>query len=1173
MKKLVPVVLALGLSFSAAAAPIFRNPLPFPFSTTGFWNCINADFDGNGHPDVLITDGSEDAKLVVYLSNGSGPFAPPVLTSVPGTRNPGIGDFNGDGRTDVAVPSFTQQTVTVMLGSGDGTFLPGSSFGTVYSPHVVLAGRFNGDQHLDLAVGMTFASSQFVYIYLGDGAGHFSGGQATGITDWLQYYPPVDLNGDNKTDLIGGTRVFLGDGNGGFTAMPAIGIGDHVLAGDFNHDGKRDLASVSSDVGAVGVRLGNGDGTFQNQVSYPTGYTYGSIDAGELNGDGNIDLLVSGYGSAGTVGVLLGNPDGTFQPAVRWLSNPQASLMAAGDFDHDGKVDFVTAIDEELSALSFVRGNGNGTFQTYRAFRPGSNVGGGIPADMNGDGKQDVVVIQEHNGPSEPFDLAVLLNDGSGKLAAPVLSPTDARDWTGIPYFTLGDLDNDGTPDAVVFDNYAYVPRARILLGNGDGTFAAPVPFNIPATGLMKLGHFNGDSNLDLYVDGWNVSTVYPGLGNGTFGGGIQSNIFDSWLFGDLNGDGALDVVTDTSQYKRVGINDGNGHFTSQSLTQDDAEPRALGDFNGDQKLDLLLTTVAGTQVKLGNGNGTFGAPVNVATIPTVTAYFKRPVTVADFDGDGKIDASFGTSVFLGNGDGTFRARARFRTFEADGVHTADMDGNGSPDLVTTTRVPGEIFVLLTRTASDPTATSSVTVSPDKSVAAYAEQVTLTATVTGGAVGLSGAVTFLLDGVPVAIFDVVEGQAKFKSNFAVGGHTVTATYHDENYLSSTASTGLTITKAITTAGISGAPNPRPQGRSVTITTSLSAKSALGWPGPTGTMTLREGATPLPLTLVNNRATISTLSVGSHVISVDYPGDANYEPSTASYTQVITNPEPFMDIKVTPAVVMANSPATFTVDFPFSANVTGSITFSVDGTPQSVVPLQNGVATFQSSFAWGFHTVIARYPGDNTWGETERTTHVNVHAGPWGTPIVIDAQGSDISAIVKFSRITGASSYTLWRKMTFTEPWQVVSIATPDPYWETSFISTIGAIKSALFAVTATDSSGNVSPMSAPALATTVTFGDDLQPNVTSINAFHLTHLRLAIGAVRTFAGLAAYSYSNTIAAGQPIRAADMQELRTALGQARSAIGFPAIPFTDPTLTPTATKIRAAHVMELRAGVN
>ncbi len=769
--------------------------------------------------------------------------------------------------------------------------------------------------------------------------------------------------------------------------------------------------------------------------------------------------------------------------------------------------------------MSFVRGNGDGTFQTYRVFIPGTFVTGGVPADMNGDGKQDVVVQQYRDGDdSKPRDLAVLINDGTGKLAAPILTSIGT---TNAGVFEIGDLNNDGRIDAVTITDINS-PKVRTFLGNGNGTFAAPVVSSISVSGLRKLGHFNGDNQLDLFAGN---GTVFPGLGNGTFGTGISSGYFGNAVFGDLNGDGKLDIVSKGSSNVSVGINDGSGHFAVQVITTEDIEPKALADFNGDLKRDLLSTHYTGAQVRLGNGNGTFGPPLKMVMSPAPSFSTSEPSAVADFDGDGQMDASIGTSVFLGNGDGTFRERARFRTSGGGTTYAADMDGSGSPDLVMTS---GAVFVLLTRTSGDPTAPSSVTLSANKSVAEYAEQVTLTATVTGGATALSGTVTFLLDDVPAAIVEVENGQAVFQSIFPVGSHTVTAVFHDENYLPSTTSTGLTITKAKTTVTITGTPNPRPYGQTVYITTSLIAPRPVGAPAPSGTMTLRDGDTPLPVTLVNYRATINTLSIGSHVISVDYPGDANYEPSTASYTQVITKPQPIMDMETTPAIVMANSPATFTVDFPWSANVTGSVTFSVDGTPHSVVPLQNGVAVFQTSFAWGFHAVTAHYSGDDTWGEVDNTNHVNVHIGPWGTPILIDAVGHDTSVIVKFSRVAGATSYTLWRKMSLAEPWQLSLIASPDPYWETDFIYTIGGLKSALFAVTATDSSGNVSPMSAPTLATTLPFGDDLQPNVTRVQALHLTHLRLAIGAVRTLAGLTAFPYSNTPTSGQPIRATDMQ---------------------------------------------
>ncbi len=331
MKGIFPIVLAAGLSVSAAAAPIFRNPLPLSFPGVGS-NLIRADFDGNGHPDVLHGAGS--TNLVVHLSNGTGPFAPPVITPANWSGYTGTGDFNGDGKSDLVFSSGTHQ-VTVLLGNGDGTFFPGSSFSTVHTPQIALAGRFNGDPHIDLAVGMAqeLSSNYYVSIHFGDGTGHFSSGQATTIAERLTNHPPVDLNGDNHMDLIGRSKVHLGNGNGGFTGITHIeDLIEGVVAVDLNHDGKRDLALTGGtfDKGVVLVRLGNGDGTFQNRVAYPAGDTYGypSIDATDVSGDGHTDILVTA-GSGITVGLLLGKGDGTFHPVQHQLVGWEARSRPA----------------------------------------------------------------------------------------------------------------------------------------------------------------------------------------------------------------------------------------------------------------------------------------------------------------------------------------------------------------------------------------------------------------------------------------------------------------------------------------------------------------------------------------------------------------------------------------------------------------------------------------------------------------------------------------------------------------------------------------------------------------------------------------------------------------------------------------------------------------------------
>jgi Bacterial Ig-like domain (group 3)/FG-GAP-like repeat len=1191
MKIVALTVLAIGLSIPAHAAGIFRNPLPIPIGTNGFSDLQRADFNGDHHDDVLIVNPA--GELSVLIANGTGPFAAPAITPIPdfATDLPGIGDVNEDGRNDVVVSDWPTRTIGVLLGNGDGTFVLGDSFASSDLVGPIALGTFNGDGHLDLAIGTpdTHSGENTITIYFGDGAGHFSGSVVTS-TEWdeVQRLTTVDMNLDGKSDLIvgnwSGNRIFLGDGQGGFTKKSATADGD-VIVHDFDHDGKPDVAVAAGGTHEwfIEVFRGNGDGTVGTSVRYPAGYSSESMDSADIDGDGNLDLLAAGTAGS-TVTVLRGKADGTFHAPELWLSGPSSWRIVVDDFDRDGKFDFLTGdYNSEIWSLSFVRGNGDGTFRTDRAFHTGSVVPvlwpglrsrGGVIADMNNDDKEDVVIIQEHPN-TFPTDLGVLLNDGTGKLAFPILTDTGYQRWNGLPPFAIGDLNNDGKRDAVVLNNLGYTPTAKTFLGNGDGTFASAIPLQVSSYNQPILGHFNGDTNLDMLFTGSYSVSLYPGQGNGTFGAGIPSDVQgQDVLIGDLNGDGKLDFVSSAIRAINVGLNDGNGHFTSLPVTSEEITTAALADFDGDHKLDLLLTTYVGVETRFGNGNGTFGPPVPFTIRPVPNYPWRGPTTTADFDGDGKVDIIFETSVYLSNGDGTFRTRARFRTNGVTAISIADMDRDGSPDVVVQKESADDVDVLLTNKAPDPNRTSSISLSTDTTTAGYAQDVVFTATVTGGVIPLGGVVAFAADDHPVALIAIdAQGKATFTTAFARGSHHVTATYTgDENYLPSTDSVSLSVTKATTTVTIDGFPNPQPAGQTVTIYVQHIAGYQYGFQAPTGALTLRDGDTPLNVTITNNLVKIKTLAVGSHEISVDYAGDENYEGSTATYTQVITNPVPYLDLQITPGVpILAGTPVQFHAFF-HGANVTGTVSFYIDDVLHSTVPIVNAVADRQLSFTWGSHTVKARYSGDSSWGETSASRYYTVLIGPWGTPLAINAMAYGAGSVtVYWSQIAGGVSYTVWRKKSLLDAWEAV-VTYPSGVDGTS----IGAVANttSLFAVTATDANGNVTPMSPPDLATSVFFTDfNLVPRETSIKAQHILDLRTAIASARTFAGLSSYSYSNSILAGQKIRAADIQELRTALAQARAAIGLPAVSFTDSTLTPSASVIRAAHITELRSGVN
>src|SRR2546428_14468 len=195
-----------------------------------------------------------------------------------------VGDFNGDGKPDLAVANAGSDTVSVLLGNGDGTFQAARTVAAGSGPVFLAVGDFNGDGKPDLAVAD--------YVFAADYA-CFRCSRSTTYS------------------------VLLGNGDGTFSAARTLGVGSgpwSVAVGDFNRDGKLDLAVANFSSSTVSVLLGNGDGTFQAAQTVAAGTSPISVAVADFNGDGKPDLAVANYGS-NTVSALLGNGDGTFQKA------------------------------------------------------------------------------------------------------------------------------------------------------------------------------------------------------------------------------------------------------------------------------------------------------------------------------------------------------------------------------------------------------------------------------------------------------------------------------------------------------------------------------------------------------------------------------------------------------------------------------------------------------------------------------------------------------------------------------------------------------------------------------------------------------------------------------------------------------------------------------------------
>lgn len=339
-------------SVNFANAPNSPFQIPEPFGITA------ADFNGDGKPDLAVA-GNTRVYVLLGNGNGTFTPAAgsPLLMPSPPYDDAGspytsagivAGDFNRSGHLGLAIGEFQNEAVVIFFGNGDGTFADSStqanSDGQATSS--VTAADFNGDGNLDL-VAVNYPSGVSPTPLLG-----YSDGAFNGVVENIQvggtFSAAGDFNGDGKLDLvIDGVNVLLGNGDGTFTKAPvAPAVGGPVAVADFDGDGKLDLAVCDSASNNVTILLGNGDGTFTVAPGSPiaVGNQPEAIVTGDFNNDGKLDLAIANFGD-GTITLLLGNGDGTFTQAS---GSPYAVghgpiALAAADFSGDGKLDLAVA--------------------------------------------------------------------------------------------------------------------------------------------------------------------------------------------------------------------------------------------------------------------------------------------------------------------------------------------------------------------------------------------------------------------------------------------------------------------------------------------------------------------------------------------------------------------------------------------------------------------------------------------------------------------------------------------------------------------------------------------------------------------------------------------------------------------------------------------------------------
>ena len=317
-----------------------------------------------------------------------------------------VADFNKDGDLDLAVANYKENTISILLGSGNGGFdiHYKLSNGQYAGPNGIAIGDINNDGHLDLAVVNSNASN--VGIFLGQGKGKFSSQKtySTGMNSAPLGLALADVNNDQFLDLVvsdnatSAVLVFLGSGNGTFNVIGAFSTGANsqpysIVIKDLNRDSFLDLIVTNSGANNIGVFLGDGTGVFITQTTFSTGLSPRSLVVVDINQDQILDIATANF-LGNSVSVLLGNADGRFSEQKTFLTGDGSSpnSIQSGDFDRDGKMDLAVA-NSGMSNIGLLIGYGNGVFRQDRIYTTGKNsypddiaVG-----DFNGDNRLDII--------------------------------------------------------------------------------------------------------------------------------------------------------------------------------------------------------------------------------------------------------------------------------------------------------------------------------------------------------------------------------------------------------------------------------------------------------------------------------------------------------------------------------------------------------------------------------------------------------------------------------------------------------------------------------------------------------------------------------------------------------------------------------------------------------------
>ncbi len=777
--------------------------ISLPYSADGI---AVGDFNGDGKQDIAL---AATGQIVIGLGDSNGGFMQNATITVGTTpRSIVASDFNNDGKTDLAVANSGSNNVSILLGDGSGGFSQavGSPVSAGSGPQSVAVGDFNSDGKNDLAVANSGGN---VTILLGSGNGGFSqaAGSPVSAGNTPNFVAVGDFNNDGKQDLavvnydfnFGGVTILLGTGSGGFISGQPIGLGAGSLPstmaiGDFNGDGQQDLAIPISGGSSTAILLGNGSGGFTDADGSPVNSGSGpyGVAVGDFNGDGKQDFAVTNISA---VTVLLNNCAPTITPVA--VSRQQGStgtvstIATVGDVETGAGLLTVAVTGTVPTGITITSiSNTNGTITANVAASCTATVGANTVELTVTDGNGAMttanltVNVTANTGPTLTYTNQFVAPGGSLSIS-PATGPADngsistivvqslgtytgtigVNNLTGVislsnaspngtHTITIRATDNCGATTNAIFTltvnlitptlgNY---PNTTIISGGNTTVTPAAAPVNATSVTAALSTNFKGTLTINpttgvVSITNANVAGLYSvtvAAVNGSGGTATKTFVLtvanpancspagfgfsqpsgspigvgtdpESIAVGDFNNDGIQDLVlaNDGSNNVTVLLGVGGGSFTQANSSPisigTDANSVAVGDFNSDGQQDIAVANSVSSNVAilLGNGSGSFspamGSPVNAGSGSIFVA-------VGDFDANGRQDLALGTignnavTILLGNGSGGFTsAPGSPVTIGSNPLSLAigDFNADGRQDLAVASNVGDNLTILL----------------------------------------------------------------------------------------------------------------------------------------------------------------------------------------------------------------------------------------------------------------------------------------------------------------------------------------------------------------------------------------------------------------------------------------------------------------------------------------------